>query len=95
MSSDKPFNYFYTTLDDSAEYGFNIREAEEIRNYISDEKNGLKFEICPVYPGADEVHLVMLARYAVNQIQGEDKPILFKTIYRDPSNIDAIPSYEG
>ena len=68
MSSERPFHYFYTTLDDSAEYGFNIREAEEIRNYIADEEHGLNSIICPVYPGADEVHLVMLARYAVNQI---------------------------
>lgn len=89
------FKYFYTTLDDSAEFGYNIREANEIKAFIANENNKLDNSCCPVYPGADEVHLVMLARYAVNQMQGEDHPIKFMAIYRDPSNIDAIPSYEG
>ena len=89
------FNYFYTTLDDSAEFGYNIREASEIKSFIANEKNKLNDSCCPVYPGADEVHLVMLARYAVNQVQGEDHSIKFMAIYRDPNNIDAIPSYEG
>lgn len=89
------FKYFYTTLDDSAEFGYNIREASEIKAFIANDKNKLDNTCCPVYPGADEVHLVMLARYAVNHIQGEDKPIKFLAVYRDPNNIDAIPSYEG
>lgn len=91
----RPFQYLYTTLDDSAEFGFNIREAEEIKSFVSNPDNKLGDMCCPVYPGADEVHLIMLARYAVNQIQGEDRPIKFLVVFRDPSNINAIPGYEG
>ena len=47
------------TLDDNAAYGFNIREAEKIRSFINNARN-LTNERCPVYPGADEVQLVML-----------------------------------
>ena len=50
------------TLDDNAEFGFNIREAEKIRNFILNARN-LTNERCPVYPGADEVQLVMLRYY--------------------------------
>jgi hypothetical protein len=59
-----PFDYFYTTLDDSAEYGFNIREANQIKEAI--QSMVLSAEVCPVYPGADEVHLTMLAKLCVN-----------------------------
>lgn len=96
MSTSRPFHYFYTTLDDNAEYGFNIREAEEIKNFISDPNHKLDSSICPVYPGADEVHLVMLSRFAVSQVRENDqKPVTLTTVFRDPSNINAIPSYEG
>ena len=61
-NGQSPFNYFYTTLDDNAEYGFNIREAEEIKTAISGFSDSIT-NSCPVYPGADEVHLTMLARF--------------------------------
>ena len=97
------FNYFYTTLDDSAEYGFNIREAEEIKAYIADNKLQ---QNCPVYPGADEVHLVMLSRLAVEQELGKEvngtdtvnsikNTIVILPVYRDVLSIENIPSYEG
>ena len=63
-NGQSPFNYFYTTLDDNAEYGFNIREAEEIKTVISGFSDSIT-NSCPVYPGADEVHLTMLARFDV------------------------------
>lgn len=100
-----PFQYFYTTLDDSAEYGFNIREADVIRNFVS--SVGLSAETCPVYPGADEVHLTMLAKFCTNEVhygshrlsaeeKGEyAKRVHLATIFRDPSSITSIPGYEG
>ena len=60
----------YTTLDDSAEYGFNIREAAEIKDYIAAHSMEINEMSCPVYPGADEVHLTMLAKYATETIRG-------------------------
>jgi hypothetical protein len=97
MSKTAPFHYFYTTLDDNAEFGFNIREAAEIKNYIGQAENKLNDITCPVYPGADEVHLVMLARFAVSQVygNGNDQRVALEAVYRDPTNVQAIPSYEG
>ena len=95
MTKSRPFHYFYTTLDDNAEYGFNIREADEITSYINNPASKLDASVCPVYPGADEVQLVMLARYAVNEVNGANKPVRLTTIFRDPANVNAIPSYEG
>mmetsp|Transcript_26345 Transcript_26345/g.44472 ORF Transcript_26345/g.44472 Transcript_26345/m.44472 type:complete len:554 (-) Transcript_26345:389-2050(-) len=96
-----PFKYFYTTLDDSAEYGFNIREAEEIRAVVEE---GALARQCPVYPGADEVQLTMLARYSVLSTQpspsSSSSSLSSATIplcvsYRDPSTTSSIPGYEG
>jgi hypothetical protein len=91
--------YVYTTLDDSAEFGFNIREADQIRNFVNRSRK-LDFAICPVYPGADEVQLVQLARLSVDEwkkgSQADPEPLFeVMPVFRDPKNIDAIPSYEG
>ena len=88
------FEFFYTTLDDSAEYGFNIREAAEIKNFISSRSNFIDNTTCPVYPGADEVHLTMLAKYAVERNRG-GKPIRFSLVFKNESTASQIPSYEG
>lgn len=88
----KPFSHFYTTLDDSAEYGFNIREAQEIKETISASNGQISSEACPVYPGADEVHLTMLAKFAGS---GRSTPLSLGVVYRDVSSISNIPSYEG
>jgi hypothetical protein len=92
-SSSIIFEYFYTTLDDSAEYGFNIREAAEIKDFISD-RNMSSEGKCPVYPGADEVHLTMLAKYCVNSLASSSSSsstitttttVNLGAIFRDPS----------
>merc|ERR1711935_635506 len=82
--------YFYITLDDNAAYGFNIREAEKIRSFINNARN-LTNERCPVYPGADEVQLVMLSKYAT--LLSHAKPNIYP-IYRNASSINMIPSFE-
>ena len=88
------FNFLYTTLDDSAEYGFNIREAAEIKSYIEDNSMEIDESSCPVYPGADEVHLTMLAKYAVETARG-GKRIRMSLAFKNESTISMIPSYEG
>lgn len=52
ISSSKLFSFFYITMDDNAEYGFNIRESFKLKALVSD--LGLENKI-PIYPGADEV----------------------------------------
>lgn len=112
LQQPPPFHYFYTTLDDSAEYGFNIREAEEVRDAIQAKE--LPAETCPVYPGADEVHLTMLAKLCVNtelssavhvstsvamtralRSEVSSGGVTLAVIFRDPSNIEVVPGYEG
>ena len=93
LSRKAVFNYLYTTLDDSAEYGFNIREAAEINDYIATNEY-IDGTTCPVYPGADEVHATMLAKYAV-QIQRGGKPISISLVFKNESTVSLIPSYEG
>lgn len=92
METSTAFHYFYTTLDDNAEYGFNIREAADIKDIIAKSSN-LSDEVCPVYPGADEVHLTMLAKFCVSSTQS--LPPALGAIYRDPASVNSIPSYEG
>jgi hypothetical protein len=88
------FTFLYTTLDDSAEYGFNIREAAEIKNFITDNADQIDQTSCPVYPGADEVHLTMLSKYAVEVNRG-GKPIRILLAFKNESTIKLIPGYEG
>lgn len=89
-----PFQYFYTTLDDSAEYGFNIRESQEIIDFIASNDTLLSSQSCPVYPGADEVHLAMLAKFSVMN-SNHANAVSLAAVFRDESNIYAIPGYEG
>lgn len=92
--SPPPFRYFYTTLDDSAEFGFNIRESQEIRDYIESNETHLSYSQCPVYPGADEVHLTMLAKISV-MFFNNNEPVSLNAVFRSTSTIGAIPAYEG
>ena len=92
--SESIFNFLYTTLDDSAEYGFNIREAAEIKDYIAAHSMEINEMSCPVYPGADEVHLTMLAKYATETIRG-GKQVRMSLTFKNESTVSLIPSYEG
>jgi len=89
VSRNKNMRYLYITLDDNAEYGFNIRESEELKSRVV--SMNLTARV-PIYPGADEVQMVQLARFA-----SEDRAtsIKFALIFRDPSTVNYIPNYEG
>ena len=52
LNRNDNMRYLYITLDDNAEYGFNIRESEELKTRV----NSLSLTTrVPIYPGADEV----------------------------------------
>lgn len=61
---DDVFDYLLIPQDDTAEYGWNIAEARALRSLI--ETDGLANR-ASVYPGADEVSLLLLARFACQQ----------------------------
>ena len=83
------FEKCYITLDDSAQFGFNIAEAEELKSLVNDLHLNDRVLI---YPGADEVPLALLYKVVVDHSQKTPK---LKLIYRNESSIDLIPNYEG
>lgn len=88
-SSHSPFQFLFITLDDNAEFGFNIREAADISAMVS--LHGLS-ESIPIYPGADEVQMIQLSRYATRYV---DRKVQLGIVYRDQSAANSIPNYEG
>ena len=89
MRSKQAFDYCYITMDDSAEYGFNIREASTLKEMVSTyELNAL----IPIYPGADEVLLTLLSMHSTLKQQ---YAVRIAIIYRVSDTINYIPGYEG
>ena len=104
------FQSFYITLDDNAEYGFNIAESIQLKTLVSN-LNLTNYVL--IYPGADEVGLTMLAKATVTEVTNTIKfinnqqiltnnplminPPNFELIFRKPDNISLhlIPNYEG
>ena len=82
------FEEIYITLDDNAPYGFNIKEEKILRKIV---KN-YSLENVNIYPGADEVGLTILAKFATKLMNQEPK---IQIIYRDPQANDLVPNYEG
>lgn len=85
------FEYFYVTLDDNAQYGFNIEEANQLRTLVQQLK--LQDRVL-IYPGADEVGLTLLARMSVDVLGGGNEPSM-RLVFRNVSSIGLIPNYEG
>jgi hypothetical protein len=79
----------YITLDDNAEYGFNIAEAAALRSLV--QQLGLQQRVL-VYPGADEVGLTLLARAAVDMTGYQPS---FHVVFRNASTVNLIPNFEG
>lgn len=93
------FQYLYITLDDSAEYGFNIQEADEIKSLVDKLDKKLQERI-PVYPGSDETQMILLSKFATLAKSGSDNinhsaRVRVGVVYRDPLTNDKIPNYEG
>lgn len=83
------FDAIYITQDDNAEFGFNIREAANLRLLTA--KLNLTDRVL-IYPGADEVGFTMLAK--MSTMIKNYRPTL-KLVFRDPTAINRIPNYEG
>ena len=78
-------NRLVITLDDNHEYGWNIKEAAELKRLSA----GLTERVA-VYPGADEAQLPLLARLALN-----GKTMRVFVAYRFPEAKKLIPAFEG
>lgn len=84
------FNRLYITLDDSAEFGYNAQEANEIIDLV---KKFNLTNVVRVYPGADEVSLTLLSAAALDD-SNETTPAV-AMIFRNSSNVCTVPNYEG
>lgn len=78
-------NRLVITLDDNHEYGWNIKEAAELKRLSA----GLTARVA-VYPGADEAQLPLLARLALG-----GKMMRVFIAYRFPEAKKLIPAFEG
>jgi hypothetical protein len=92
------FKYLYITLDDNAQYGFNIREAEELRTLVGQLNVSASI---PIYPGADEVQLTLLSKFSASKYGATIRtpvvtgiPVL-AVVFRVPEAVNYIPNYEG
>lgn len=85
----------YITLDDAQEFGFDVDEANATKAQA--ESMGLLGPVVKVYPGADEVALVMLARAVsdARKLTGILPPIKLGVAFRNLSTSTSIPSYES
>ena len=88
-SRNENMKYLYITLDDNAEYGFNIRESEQLMNMVV--SMNLTARV-PIYPDADEVLMIQFARFTSDN---SDTSVKFALIFRDPNTVQNIPNYEG
>ena len=77
------FDTLVFSKDDCAKYGFNVEEADILKE-LSKDKKGIYIKT-----GADEIPLSLLSR-ALNK----DKKIKIAPVYTNPDSIDRISKYE-
>ena len=83
LAKNGVFDTLVFSKDDCAQYGLNVKEAEELANISVNEKN------IYIKTGADEIPLTLLSR-ALN----EGKHIKVAPIYTNPDSISRISKYE-
>lgn len=79
----------YISLDDNAQYGFNIGEADYLKQLVV--QLNLQNKIL-IYPGADEVPLALLAKLTADHFKMTPE---IKVVYRNETTTELIPNYEG
>jgi len=84
----KVIDFLIIPQDDSAEFGFMARDQREIKSYIRESRKELSVMI---YPGADEVGMVLLSRALLSDMK---KNPSFKIMYDSVSAPFIIPKYE-
>lgn len=88
-----PFEYVYTTLDDSGVYGLNVEEANRLRNLSRTWNLGPAVKI---YPGADEVAASLLAQLVVTEsLSTTQRRPTARTLWRAPNATSLVPNYES
>ena len=77
-----PFANVYITLDDNAQYGFNIDESQVLRSKVTAliDHAGLPNGTIRIYPGADEVGLTLLAKLVSDQ-QSETRFVVLGSVH--------------
>jgi hypothetical protein len=83
------FDLLYVTVDDSAEWGLNVLERDDLTRLVA--ARGLEDRIL-VYPGADEVACSLLARLLLRR---SDVTPTFFPVYSEDGGEDAVTMYEG
>ncbi len=83
LAKEGIFETLVFSKDDCAQYGLNVKEAQELEKLAIDEKNIF------IKTGADEIPLTLLSR-ALNS----EKHIKIAPIYTNPNSIDKISKYE-
>jgi len=88
------FPALFVTLDDAAQYGFDVDEANATRAQAA--AKGLLGPVVRVYPGADEVGLVTFARVLSDaaRLAGQPAPLVGLS-FRNASSASLIPNYES
>ena len=80
---DKYFDYFYIPQDDSSPYGFTRIDQLKLKDFISED--------IAIFPGADEVGLVLLSRAILDK---ENKKIKIFVRFTSSTGETVIPSFE-
>lgn len=88
LVSEGTVDFALLTQDDASPFGFPAMEQAELRNFIRDKKVQSKVLI---YPGADEVGMLLLARYMVKKFR---KTPLFYIRYSSVKGPFMIMNYE-
>jgi hypothetical protein len=83
------FDLLYLTVDDSAEWGLNVLERDDLQNLIAE--RGLQDKVL-IYPGADEVACSLLSRLL---LQRAGVTPAFFPVYAHDLGGDAVTMYEG
>jgi hypothetical protein len=92
LSSSPSYAFLCVTLDDSALFGYNIAEAQELQRQA--QQQGLA-SLVNFHPGADEVALVMLARAAA--MLAAPRRLRVSLLWRlpAPQDVTRVPAFEG
>ena len=92
-----PFTALYVTQDDSAEYGFNVQEADGLKRLAT--TLGISEAVLKVYPGADEVGSALLSRLVIDDWVAEGAETAPRptaaVVWRAANATGLVPNYES
>lgn len=87
LKQDGIIDYLVIPQDDSSPFGYTKRDQEKVKTYIHE----VRASGIDIYPGADEVGLILLARAVQHMFK---KKTTFKPIYASEQGQMEIPPFE-